>query len=201
VVTSMKYAMEDLYDGENMWILQRSLKDSLPENNTNPPIAPFETGFKGLSASTLDDIFKPIYENVRGKVLKNLFGYYIDNVFVILDEQSLKNKTVLICHWWEEYVDADGFEHGEPVLKELRQTRVEFKAAAWLMFAFQVKGGVIYESGKRGKPWASNDLFDEDGVYRRIGGFNPKLKPRSDYSSGKKPPNRKRTLEVQSPGY
>lgn len=149
----------------NIFTLVRSPTDGIRSPSTDPPIEPFETGFKDASPSTLESFFESTVDRIRaiGKpqdVARKLSPF----TFVVLDKTSLNDRTAVVSNKVEEY-DKDIVHHPEPTKIEWRQTRVKFEAAWYLVAALEEKPHTIYLKEEVEKGWGKGDKFDENGVY------------------------------------
>jgi hypothetical protein len=99
--------LKDRTDGFS-WSLVKTREQKAIEQTTTTPIQQFETGFLGASNDALGDYFNSRLPDIRGRK-----EYFNQDSFVVIDERSARDDTVLVVIWWVEVPKEDLIAFGD----------------------------------------------------------------------------------------
>lgn len=129
------------------------------EDPTEPPVANFKTSFEGSTIEELGSYFRARYvvEFPKAPATWNAYS------FGVLDERSVRDKTLLMVAWWEaEPIDESPDD--EDVQEAWMPTgwktlRVRFEDAAWLAMCIDINDSLYLEE------CAGPENFREDETF------------------------------------
>jgi len=132
--------------GDFRWSLVRTRDQATLDDPTTAPVSDFSTDFVNAS---IDDIGTYLKKRYR-REFPNIPADWSSESFAILDERSVKDKTLLIVRWWQ--VDQS--------LEELQEMQDE-----WLIERYKPTGWHALRVGFKDAPQVGSSIEFSPGVF------------------------------------
>lgn len=142
---------------DHPWSLVKNLDQAEFELPTLSPVADFHIEFIGMSVEDVDDHFRDLYQKLfepRSSLLE-----VSSETFAIVDERGLKEKNLLIVHWYFKHDEGEGRIADETEV--WRTLRIPFFSATGVAFAMD-ENDYLYFDEAMGYP---GSMLTDDGIF------------------------------------